>query len=399
MVRAFLLAACAVAVSSAVSAQETGLAALEAYRDHVERSYAYLTPEKTARLNAVLDGAQPETAADTVRVLENAAAALADHHAILGVNLADSHALVPSGADIWAFWRGDRLIVEDVRQGSPASGPVLPGVEITGISGRPVKDAIAAFYGTPFGALDPEARDYAARVLLAGRRDRPRQFAIEGEPVELPVYSGESHRAPLSLTATPDRYAHIRFHDSLGRTETIAAFDAALKEARGAPGLIIDLRDTPSGGNSLVARGVLGRFVKAETPYQRHELVEEKRAHGIKRSWVEYVSPRGERWTAPVVVLVSRWTGSMGEGLAIGFDATGAGTVIGTEMAGLQGAIYDFDLPGGITVKLPAERLFHVDGTPREDFAPPVLLERSEGKAGLEAAQTWLDEKIMAGSE
>lgn len=89
----------------------------------------------------------------------------------------------------------------------------------------------------------------------------------------------------------------------------------------------------------------------------------------------------------------------MGEGLAIGFDATGAGMVIGTEMAGLQGAIYDFDLPGGITVKLPAERLFHVDGTPREDFTPPVLLERSEGEAGLEAARGWLDEQAMAGRE
>lgn len=232
MVRALLLAACALATSSAVSAQDTGREALEAYRDHVEQSYAYLTPEKAARLNAVLEGAHPETAGETVRALEDAAAALADHHAILGVNLADSYALVPSGADIWAAWRGGRLIVEDVRQESPASGLVTPGDEITGLAGQPAKDAVAAFYDKPFEALDASARDYAARVLLAGRRDRPRRFSIEGEPVALPVYSGESHDAPLSLTRTPDGFAHIRFHDSLGRTETIAAFDAALEEAK-----------------------------------------------------------------------------------------------------------------------------------------------------------------------
>ena len=33
-------------------------------------------------------------------------------------------------------------------------------------------------------------------------------------------------------------------------------------------------------------------------------------------------------YSRPVVVLVNRWTGSMGEGLAIGFDATGAGAVV-----------------------------------------------------------------------
>jgi carboxyl-terminal processing protease len=60
----------------------------------------------------------------------------------------------------------------------------------------------------------------------------------------------------------------------------------------------------------------------------------------------------------------------MGEGLAIGFAALGA-RVEGTPMAGLLGAIYDHKLPrSGIVVKLPTERLYAVDGTPREKFAP-----------------------------
>jgi carboxyl-terminal processing protease len=60
----------------------------------------------------------------------------------------------------------------------------------------------------------------------------------------------------------------------------------------------------------------------------------------------------------------------MGEGLAIGFDAMGA-EVMGQEMAGLRGAIYDHRLEQSrLIIKLPTERLMHVDGTPREEFVP-----------------------------
>jgi len=60
----------------------------------------------------------------------------------------------------------------------------------------------------------------------------------------------------------------------------------------------------------------------------------------------------------------------MGEGLAVGFDAIGA-RVTGDPMAGLLGAIFDHPLPGsGLVIKLPTERLYAVDGTPRESFVP-----------------------------
>jgi carboxyl-terminal processing protease len=60
----------------------------------------------------------------------------------------------------------------------------------------------------------------------------------------------------------------------------------------------------------------------------------------------------------------------MGEGIAIGFAALGA-RVEGTRMAQLKGAVYDFALPSsGMAVKLPAERLYSVDGRAREDFVP-----------------------------
>jgi len=83
------------------------------------------------------------------------------------------------------------------------------------------------------------------------------------------------------------------------------------------------------------------------------------------------------------VVLVNRWTGSMGEGLAIGFDATGAGKVVGTEMARLVGATYTIPLPNtGIRANVPAERLQHVNGLPREQFRPVIYVDVENSAAG-----------------
>jgi carboxyl-terminal processing protease len=69
--------------------------------------------------------------------------------------------------------------------------------------------------------------------------------------------------------------------------------------------------------------------------------------------------------------------------LAIGFDATGSGTVVGTAMAGLVGATTRIVLPRtGIGINLPFERLFHVNGTPREAYQPKVVVDVAQGAPG-----------------
>jgi carboxyl-terminal processing protease len=160
-------------------------------------------------------------------------------------------------------------------------------------------------------------------------------------------------------------------NDSLGDSETIAAFDVAL--AKVAPGrkLVVDLTDTASGGNTSVARAILGWFVRRPSAYQVHNLPSEERETGIARQWVEQVLPRqGKYWGGPVTVRVGRWTGSMGEGIAIGFSAIGK-RVEGDRMAGLLGAVYDYRLEkSGQVIKFPSERLSATNGTPREQFRP-----------------------------
>ena len=110
----------------------------------------------------------------------------------------------------------------------------------------------------------------------------------------------------------------------------------------------------------------------------------------MPRVWVEHVLPRGPfTYRQPVAVLVGRWTGSMGEGLAIGLDGMGRALTVGTPMAGLLGGVSVLTLPQtGISVRIPTERLTHIDGTPREAYVPhvEVRLGQPGGDAVLERA-------------
>lgn len=159
-------------------------------------------------------------------------------------------------------------------------------------------------------------------------------------------------------------------------------------------GVIIDLRDTAGGGNTLNARALLGRFVDTQTPYQRHTIPAIERMTGVTRQWVEEVGPlEPDLSDVPVVVIVGRWTGSMGEGTAIGFQAAADASIVGVPMARLLGAIIDTPMPStGWIVKMPSEALFHVNRTPREDVLPDVLVDDVEARPaegvdrGLDAA-------------
>ena len=49
--------------------------------------------------------------------------------------------------------------------------------------------------------------------------------------------------------------------------------------------------------------------------------------------------------------------------------------IAGTQMAGLNGGIFNMQLPHTkIGVTYAGERLNHINGTPRENFVPPVLV-------------------------
>ena len=348
----------------------------------VNANYAYLerlpgrrfslSPKLTAEAEQVADGRS------LVRFSERALALLADHHAITGNSRSDSWALFPSYGDLWIERRDAQFMITAVRDASPsASAGVRPGDHLLAIDGQPTAAAVAAFWDDLGVAGGGERDAYAARVLAAGQRNRPRKLTIGNllsrpRELELPnLYVLAPVDRPVLKLSEVGQETVIKFNDSLGSDATIAAFDLAMTKVRLHRRLILDLTDTPGGGNTSVARAILGWFVARPAYYQVHNFPAEERRTGIARQWVEQVLPRpGKYWGGPVTVRVGRWTGSMGEGLAVGFHTIGK-RVEGDRMAGLLGAIYDyrFDKSGQL-IKFPSERLSAVDGTPRERFVP-----------------------------
>jgi len=337
-----------------------------AYLDDLPGGQVPTSPQLAAERDAVHDSDS------LIHYAEDMIAALADHHALTAKSFKDDWAIVPSYADIWIVERDGAYVVDAVKDGSIAArGGVRAGERLVKVDGQPIQTAVAAFWSRlglqPVGERAP----FAARVLAAGRRDRPRvlTFAGPGGGRALTLdslYKNQPARPALTVTAVRG-VTMIRFNNSIGDDGTIAAFDAVMAKLPARAPVVIDLSDTPSGGNSAIARAVMGWFVSRPMPYQMHQLPSEERETGIPRQWVEYVLPRpGKYHPGPVSVRAGRWTGSMGEGLAVGFLALSK-PVCGGRMAGLKGAVYDFDLPKtGVRVKFPAERIYTVAGAPRE---------------------------------
>ena len=365
----------------------------------VDEEYAYFDARKTEWPKACAHyAAQAAGATDRsayVSLLERALAELYDAHAHLGTNTPQSPRLVPTQSSLFGAWRAGKAVIVAVKQGSAAEQAGLrPGIDVLTVDGEPIEAAVKRIEPQFLSQADPVARDWALQIALAGHRDRRTvrlDVRVDGAARAFEFVAEAPQPTALLSHRSVGRVGHVRIHNSLGDPALVQAFDAALAAMPDARALVLDLRDTPSGGTSSVARGLMSRFVRRPMPYQRHELVSEFRSHGVRRIWVEYVAPRGTPFLRPVVVLVGRWTGSMGEGIAIGLNAVRGAQVLGSPMAHLLGALGETVLPHSkIAVRVPVEKLFHVDGTAREAFVPGAIV----ASGGTTSADPELDAAI-----
>lgn len=374
-------------------------------RSELAQNYAYwdrIDAERT------FDAAAPVMRGSTSRLI------FADRLQALLLLFGDSHlhvsptsdpamAWAPSASDMWFGGTIADPVVQDVKQGSVAAERgIRPGMHLREFGGQTPAQAVAGLFADLGVAPDVQQSIYALNALATGRLKQPRSFVFrDGKrtlKLELPPgYDSVRRPAGLAQVATAhDASGHIiaiiRVNNSLGENALIAEFDRAIGALPPSAHVILDLRDTPSGGNSTVARSIIGHFITEPKPYQRHELTAERIQFGVPRVWLEYAQPRAPHLNRPIV-LAGMWTGSMGEGLTIGLNSAAGAPVVGSPMGQLLGAIIQDELPKScLTVSFANERLWHVDGTPRENFVPTVAAIPAD--AGVNGEDTTLNRAL-----
>lgn len=350
----------------------------------IDNYYAYLEQQHIdwQNVRAIYEPESAKVTNDTefIRLLENVLHELYNGHSSLNVNLTTSNRLIPSGLDISVTQQGNRYWVTDLRKGFGADiAGIKTGMEVIAFNGKPITPQLQQFLPKFTDSPTPLMIQYAIDMLFAGTHDTKRTITVleKGKEKMFNLVSYSNSSELLAHKIINSSTAYIKFNNSLGNTNVIAEFDKAVDSLFTYHNLIIDLTETPSGGNTTVARAIMGRFITEQLPYQIHEFDEKE--YKTKRHWVEYVTPRKTTYQGQVYLLVGRWTGSMGEGIAIGFNGMRRAQVIGTKMAGLLGAISNFRLSETkIGVQFPTERLYHINGTPRENFSPDVLTQNIE---------------------
>ncbi|MCL1669013.1 S41 family peptidase [Elizabethkingia ursingii] len=353
----------------------------------IDQKYAYLNDQQI-NWQKVKEIYSPKVAEINntyafVQLLEKVLNELHNGHSSLNTNLDISNKLVPSGQDMYVEKEQNKYIIADVRKGSGAEKSGLKaGMEVSLFNGKNIEDQLKQFLPKYTDQYTPAMYQYALDMLFAGTHNVKREIAVAEKEKPVNFYPDNfsaqlGNKQLLESKILNKKTAYLKVNNSLGDNNLISTFDKALDSLLNYKNVIIDLTETPSGGNTTVARAIMGRFTDKMLPYQVHEFDEVK--YQTKRHWVEYVVPRGKTYKGKLYILTGHWTGSMGEGMAIGFDGMKRAKIIGTKMAGLIGAISGFQMTETkIGYQFPTERLYHVNGTPREDFVPGILTKNTE---------------------
>jgi carboxyl-terminal processing protease len=353
----------------------------------IDQGYAYFDRNRPAWRWARATWRPRALAAKThdgfVRALEGALEQLHDDHVSLSERSAGSRR-VPADADIWARWRDGAAVVEAVRTfGDADVAGLTPGARITRIGEVPVEELVRERWGVTRASGAPE-RDWAVRHALAGPRNGALRLEVSGQggshPVEIERTAAKAANGPPLIGRRMGEkrdLGYIRIKHAWGDPQLFEQFDGALNYLKDTRALILDLRELSAPGSREATLAILGRFAPRPAPWQVRQ------APGGDRVTDTVPAANGFSYRAPLVVLVDRWTAGEAEALAAGLVAVAKARLVGTPMAGLRGELRHARLPhSGLVVSYPAERTFHVDGTPRELLQPHVAVDLAAPSGG-----------------
>ncbi len=329
-----------------------------------------------------LQAEQTKTAAEFRDVIRRAAYLFCDPHIVIGPLEDNGLNVFPTSSDLIAELVSGEYVITHVRLGSPAAASdIRPGWKITEIDGQSPEAFLEGVLRGFSLDISETQKAYLITLGLNGRRTGGRglKFTHEGQIRTVQLESARDFarslsKQPIVSVKTQGDTAIIRINNALGNNDLIQDFDKALESVKDKPSLVLDLRNTPSGGNTEVGRSLIGHFIKTEQPYQIHEIPSLEREFTVPRKFIELVQPR-EPYFPPenLRVLSGPWTGSMGEGITIGLDAAADATIIASDMGDMLGGLSNRYLKGSdMKLDLATEVLTHVNGTPREDFIADI---------------------------
>lgn len=263
------------------------------------------------------------------------------------------------------------LVTAVLERSAAATANLRAGDRITHVEGIPVSQFAAQRLPRCLARLDSAATEYAWNSAVAGRRGQPRHFTtVELGDIALPP-AEVAAEATVSSHRLDGDLGYIRIA-GFGDETTVKEFDQALFDLRNTRGLLIDVRNN-GGGDTAIARPIMGRFLTRAKPYAR---MHRREGETLGAFWTEIVQPRGPfAVKKPVVVLCNHWSASMAEGFAMGMRAICGARIVGTPMMRLGAAVFPVRLDRtGIEAQYSAEAVYDVNGKSRAALLPDVLV-------------------------
>ncbi|MDF7777237.1 S41 family peptidase [Sphingomonas sp. AOB5] len=331
----------------------------------------------------------------TYRPMAVAAESIDDFTAVLKrvlVELYDSHTNLRNAPDGTPRVPPFDLVVDAaarvtaVQEGSSAADAGLSiGERIVAVDGVTMAAAVAQASPRCLSRPDPAALLWSVNAAVSGRRAMARSLTVQSaggvsREVAIPLKQ-RAQQPDVEGKRLDGGIGHIAIR-SFGEMASIEAFDAALASLADAPALILDVRGN-GGGDTAVARPIMGRFITERKPYAR---MRRRAGRGLSAAWTEYVDPRGPfTYAKPVIVLADHWSGSMAEGFPMGMRGLGRAIVVGTPMMQLGAAVFRVALDRtGIEAQYSAEPVYDVADRPRWLMQPDVAV--ADGQDLLTAA-------------
>jgi len=299
-----------------------------------------------------------------------------DSHIHLNTNTSESYRLK---APIYVVNKNGRTFIKNVWQ-TQISDTLKTNIiraEILSFNNQNFQEKIKNFPTKCQNKNDKKIREWIANKIIAGKRNESRILQLKlqnGDLFTLDIDSLKLREEKYALSPSiisSQNIGVIRVNNTLGNKILVKEFKRVLPQMDSTKAIIIDLRNTISGGDTPVAEPIMGMFINKKLPYQLYE--------NDKKKYFGHITPKKPYCNKPLYVLVNRWTGSMGEGIAIGLNSTKTATIVGTEMARLAGGMKTINFKNhdyGFQVSF--EKIFDINGNPREEFVPKNYVEQTQ---------------------